>query len=139
MLLRASPRANTWARDALYAYVDPQVTLIEPGLFQTEMVRQANILPIHSTYNDERASVMREAVADADLPGDIEKGISVVYNVAQLADPPLHFPLGMDGVIAMKTAGELLVSTVNQYGSWSQDLLKAEMGEAALAIKNSYQ
>jgi len=116
-----------------------KITLIEPGFFQTEIVRQAPVIPIHPTYNNDTAKLFREVMAAGDLPGDINKGVAVIWSVAQLPDPPLHFPLGMDGVIAMKTAGELLIATATQYGGWSQNLLKAEMGEAARVIKNAYQ
>ncbi|KZT57337.1 NAD(P)-binding protein [Calocera cornea HHB12733] len=139
----ASKHALEGFTKTLATELDPswniKVTLIEPGFFQTEIVRQAKVVPIHPTYDDERASEVRDLMAAGDLPGDIEKGVSVIYNVARLSDPPLHFPLGGDGVVAMKTAGELLVTTVKQYGSWSQNLLKAEMGKAAITIKNAYQ
>jgi len=116
-----------------------KVTLIEPGFFQTEITRQAEIVPIHPVYGTESASTVRHSMEVGDLPGDIEKGVAVIHKVAQLPNPPLHFPLGMDGVNVMKKSGELLITTAGEYGAWSENLLKEQMGDTARIIKEAYQ
>ena len=58
--------------------------------------------------------------------GDPRKGMEVVYKLAALDDPPLHFPLGKDavGVVRAKT-GALLADT-EKYESWNEGLERSD-------------
>ncbi|EJT98536.1 NADP-binding protein [Dacryopinax primogenitus] len=96
---------------------------------------KATILPGHQNYDNETTASLRSALAIGECPGDIDKGVAIIYDVAQLSNPPLHFPLGLDGVKVMRTAGALLAETATQYGQMSEGLLRDTMGEAAHVIK----
>ena len=58
--------------------------------------------------------------------------MEVVYKLAALEDPPLHFPLGKDAVGAVRAKTSALLSDAEKYESWSEGLENsAQTGDGA--------
>ena len=48
--------------------------------------------------------------------------MEVVYKVAALEEPPLHFPLGKEVVNVVKAKTAALVADAEKYESWNEGL-----------------
>ena len=53
---------------------------------------------------------------------DVGKGVQKIYELTQLADPPLHLPLGLDSVRFVREYISELSREVEQYAPWSDDI-----------------
>ncbi|EMD35471.1 hypothetical protein CERSUDRAFT_116215 [Gelatoporia subvermispora B] len=98
-----------------------KVTLIEPGPFRTTAnINVANI-PQLVEYADTAATpgriYMKQEVAD-----DTRKAVVKIYDLTNMAEPPLHFPIGKPAVDVMKRKGESLIASAEAYASWSEGL-----------------
>ena len=57
------------------------------------------------------------------VDGDPAKAVLKMYELANLENPPLHFPLGKDSLGVLKKKIESLTMAFRDYESWSDDLL----------------
>lgn len=64
----------------------------------------------------------RDRLANLKLPGDVNKAIVKIYELAGLDNPPLRLPLGKDVVNSVKAQIASLTETVDKYESWSENL-----------------
>lgn len=64
----------------------------------------------------------RDRLANLKLPGDVNKAIVKIYELAGLDNPPLRLPLGKDVVSSLKAQIASLTDTVDKYESWSENL-----------------
>ena len=48
--------------------------------------------------------------------------MEVVYKLANLQDPPLHFPLGSNAVGMAKSKAAALLADTEKYESWNEGL-----------------
>ncbi|KAH9944674.1 NAD(P)-binding protein [Amylocystis lapponica] len=123
--------AVTAFTEGLAAEIAPEwnikITVADVGGFHTEIVGNSAIAVPHPAYDgpDSIATKVRQFVkSHAQLPvGDPQKGVQVLYKLANLADPPLRFPLGKDSVEAIKQKSASLLAVVQQYESWSEGLV----------------
>ena len=103
-----------------------QITLVEPGGFETEGVGNTIRSPQHPRYNKPTLpSVVTRKVMDRPenrLSGDVHKAVAKIYELTCLDNPPIRLPLGKDCVSAMKARIVALQAIVDQYESWSEDL-----------------
>lgn len=67
---------------------------------------------------------MQSFYANFVAPGDARKGMEVVYKLASVEDPPIHFPLSKSSVEAHKTKAKQLLEEAERFGSWSDDVDK---------------
>ncbi|PCH43825.1 NAD(P)-binding protein [Wolfiporia cocos MD-104 SS10] len=101
-----------------------KITLIEPGAFQSNVADVAVRSEPHPAYASptSRVSLFRPNLTEKALTGDTEKATEVIYKVAGLSEPPLHFPLGRDSVAHAKQLLTTFQTAVEQYGPWSDEL-----------------
>lgn len=108
-----------------------QVTLLEPGFFQTELI--SHIMKWTSPHPAYLTSPMPSAMRagwDAFMPaGDTTKLADVFYRAAAIPDPPLHFPLGRDAVANTKKMVAELGDALARYESWSDDVEFTSVGQ----------
>ena len=55
-------------------------------------------------------------------PGNAQKAMEAVHTLAELDDPPQHFPLGKDALEVVKKAATGRLADLEKYSSWSDDL-----------------
>ncbi len=103
-----------------------QVTIVEPGVFATNAFA-ATWAPAHPAYsNPELPTTALRASWDKYVPsGDPRKAMEIVYKLATLEQPPLHFPLGKDAVAIARTKSGALLADADKYESWSEGLDKS--------------
>ena len=61
---------------------------------------------------------------DLVFPGDAQKAVVKIYELTELESPPLRLPLGKDAVGAIKAKLTDILTNVQEYESWSEDLLR---------------
>jgi len=115
-----------------------KITSLVAGFFQTELARNAPAMPIPAAYTSDLSSGTRQLLAAGDLPGDINKAIEVIYKLSESPERPLHFPLGLDAIKIMTRVGQYYLETAEKFKSWSDDVLKDELGDMARIIKDTY-
>ena len=103
-----------------------QVTIIQPGGFDTGGAQRTPWAPPHPAYAGRAlpSIQMRDGWSGFTPTGDARKAMEAVYRLALLEDPPLRLPLGKGAVAAVKAHAEVLKANVEAYGSWSEDLDK---------------
>ncbi|KAG1887940.1 uncharacterized protein F5891DRAFT_1166949 [Suillus fuscotomentosus] len=101
-----------------------KICIIEPGLFHTDMVNKAEVLPQHPAYTDEsfETSVMRRKLIGAVFEGDAYKFTRTVYEVVQGGNIPKRLPMGLDAIELLNGKIELLKATVAETKGLSVDL-----------------
>lgn len=100
-----------------------KICIIEPGLFHTDVLNNAEVLPQHPAYTDESfASVIRRKVVGAVLEGDADKFTRTVYEVVQGGNIPKRLPMGLDSIDLLNGKIELLKATVAETKGLSVDL-----------------
>ncbi|RPD56674.1 NAD-P-binding protein [Lentinus tigrinus ALCF2SS1-7] len=126
----ASKHALEGASECLAAELDPawniKITIVEPASFHTEGQAKTTWVPAHPAYSNPElpASRMRNGWGTYSPPGDVRKAVEVIYKVASLPEPPLHFLLGENAIMyARKKLADLAADT-NKYESWSEGLKK---------------
>ncbi|PCH34688.1 NAD(P)-binding protein [Wolfiporia cocos MD-104 SS10] len=123
----ASKFALQGLTEALVTEVDPEwnikIVSIDSGAFRTNGPNAAIRIPPHPAYNKPNllSSKYRSWIDDPNLAlrGDVNKAVDVIYKVADLDDPPVHFPLGRDSVDVAKKKVESLLADVDKYATWS--------------------
>ncbi|KAH9940608.1 hypothetical protein B0H21DRAFT_754359 [Amylocystis lapponica] len=114
--------------EVLAAELDPawniKITIVEAGWFRTEIMGERMVRTIpHPAYcepNSKTADFRKYLEANPLVRGDTSLGMQVIYRLAALPDPPLHFPLGMDSVEAVRRKTARLISITDQFSSWSE-------------------
>jgi len=108
--------------EALAAEVDPawniKITLLEPGSFYTGGHGRGDVAPAHPAYKQPDMSKMLRGEGMSDPI----KGVEIIYRLASLPNPPLHFPLGQDSVSTMVDKAKKLLAAAEEYASWSEAL-----------------
>ena len=67
---------------------------------------------------------MRNGWGTYSPPGDVNKAVEVLYKIASLPDPPLHFVLGDTAILYVRKKLADLAADTDKYESWSQGLRK---------------
>ncbi|KAG1786683.1 uncharacterized protein HD556DRAFT_1521628 [Suillus plorans] len=101
-----------------------KICIIEPGLFHTDIVNKAEVLPQHPAYTDEsfETSVMRRRLVRAAFEGDAYKFTRTVYEVVQGGNIPKRLPMGLDAIKLLNGKIELFKATVAETKGLSVDL-----------------
>ncbi|PPR05040.1 hypothetical protein CVT24_010186 [Panaeolus cyanescens] len=114
--------------EALQQEMDPKwnikVTLIEPGPFKTGAAHNLEFLPIHPAYEHDLTlpgNMFRSFFTRA-LMGDPDKVSQVFLKLAQLENPPLHFPIHEYAVMFTRKKAQELNEAADKYESWSQGI-----------------
>jgi hypothetical protein len=118
--------------EGLQAELPPQwnirITIIQPGGFRTEWAKSSlRVLPQHSAYTDPSTptSQIRAYMFGAYAPkGDPAKAAQAMIKIANLDDPPLRIPLGVDAVEVVKGKCRNVLDEVEKY---------EEIGKSCLA------
>ncbi|EIW52326.1 NAD-P-binding protein [Trametes versicolor FP-101664 SS1] len=101
-----------------------KITILEPGFFQTEVVKVAKWSPTHPAYVKPTlpGSSMRAGWDSFVLPGDPTKAAEALYRAASIQNPPLHLVLGKDAIALAKKEAAELQDTIARFEDWSNDL-----------------
>ncbi|TFK84283.1 NAD(P)-binding protein [Polyporus arcularius HHB13444] len=118
--------------EALAGELDPawniKISIIEPGGFDTAALSKTWWAPAHPAYSNPAlpTAIMRGKWESSKfgVQGDARKAMEVLYKLAALEDPPLHFPLGKDAVEVVRKATTARVADAEKYASWSDNLGK---------------
>ena len=101
-----------------------QIIILEPGAFDTPGIGKTRPAPAHPAYsNKELPGNVRRSIWEQFRPqGDARKGMEVIYKLATLEEPPLHFPLGKDAVNTVRAKTAALLADTEKYESWNEGL-----------------
>lgn len=91
-------------------------------MFRTEApINNAIITPLHPAYENSPSAKLRESVTEdfVNAAPAAAEAAERFYNVSQLADPPLHLPLGKFAVKAATTHYTKVLEETKQYANWS--------------------
>ena len=103
-----------------------QISIIEPGGYNTKGLNNSYDAPPHPAYGKPNlpSFVARSILSDPNyvLPGDLNKGVAKIYELACLQNPPLRLPLGKDAVESVKAQLASVTAEVEKYESWSDNL-----------------
>ncbi|KAI0369413.1 NAD-P-binding protein [Pilatotrama ljubarskyi] len=125
----ASKHALEGMTESLAQELDPawniKITLVEPGWFRTAAVGKIIWSTRHPAYTnpDLPANRFRAQWDGFASPGDTRKAVEVFYKIAALPEPPLRFPVGKDALRLIRRKLSTLEASMDQYESWSEDLL----------------
>ncbi|EMD37817.1 hypothetical protein CERSUDRAFT_154724 [Gelatoporia subvermispora B] len=116
--------------EALAKEIDPswniKITIVEPGSFATEGPPKAIVVDPHPAYAQAPAAVVRAWVSSRAANGpagsDPLKAVHTFYRLANLVEPPLHFPIGKDAIEGLRKKTEGLLADTAAYASWSEGL-----------------
>lgn len=75
-----------------------QVTVVAPGMFRTNFISNTTLVVAQNkiaAYGLEEHIKMLQGF-DGNQPGDPKKLAKVLFDISNLAEPPLHLPLGTD-------------------------------------------
>ncbi|EJF55823.1 NAD(P)-binding protein [Dichomitus squalens] len=117
--------------EGLASEIDPawniKITIIEPGGFDTPGIGKTAWAPAHPAYSKKElpGNFFRSILKELRPQGDPRKGMEVVYKLATLEDPPLHFPLGKDAVDLVRKKTATLLADTEKYESWNEGLEKS--------------
>ena len=101
-----------------------QITILEPGAFDTPGIGKTRPAPAHPAYSNKElpGNVLRSIWEQFRPQGDARKGMEVIYKLAALEEPPLHLPLGKDVVYAFKAKNTSMLADAKKYESWKEGL-----------------
>ena len=109
--------------EALAAEAKPfgvHVTVVYPGTFRTNFLAGSSLMlptqPV-ADYTEVRAAEKQWSAYDGQQPGDPEKAMAVLVEVASSATPPLHLFLGPD---AYDVATKKEVEVQKQRATWQE-------------------
>jgi len=115
--------------ESLAAELDPEwnikITVVEPGGFRTEGLSSMVTIAPHPAYVKptlHSVMVRQHLKSNQQLVGNVTKGVEKIYKLTELADPPLHFPLGKDAIGVAKKKTARLAEETDKYSSWSEGL-----------------
>ncbi|KAI0717997.1 NAD(P)-binding protein [Cerioporus squamosus] len=131
----ASKHALEGFSESLIKEVNPawniKGTIIELGGFVTKMASAIQFAPRHPAYpvTDSIHHKMREVWETRPQDAvrllrmsDPAKGVQKIFEITQLANPPLRMPLGKESVTFIQQFAAELAKTAEEYASWSDDL-----------------
>ena len=124
-------KVSSYALSARYVVLNEvQISLVEPGVFYTEIVKRAGV--------GATIQYSHPAYASPTLPGNVlrnhfigkderigaspAKAVERIYDLSLLPNPPLRLILGKDAVEGVKKQIQSLEEDVTRYGSWSEGL-----------------
>jgi NADP-dependent 3-hydroxy acid dehydrogenase YdfG len=113
--------------EALYAELLPlgiHVTVVEPGGFRTEFLREQSIVNAEASISDYAGSVgmIRGLFRDSKnipLPGDPSKLAQAVLHLASSDNPPLRLPLGTDALQRMMEKNAFVEKKTGQWRTFA--------------------
>ena len=119
--------------ESLSAEVAPfgvKVTIVEPGYFRTEFLSSGS-LRVPANQLDEYALVreseaMHRGQIGGNQPGDPEKAVVAMIQIAQEANPPLHLFLGQD---AYDITNEKIEALQSDLETWKAVTIATGFGE----------
>lgn len=100
-----------------------KVTLVEPGPFRTYFAassfKQAET--VIADYQN-TAGVFRERMkqVNGQQEGDPEKAAKIIFDLAQVAEPPLRLPLGKIAVLSLKSKIEMVTTDLHKFASLAE-------------------
>ncbi|OSC98059.1 NAD-P-binding protein [Trametes coccinea BRFM310] len=124
----ASKHALEGLTKSLASEIDPawniKITLIEPAGFETGGQSKVIWGPPHPAYENPElpATKMRTGFGQYKPGNDPRKGAEAFYNIALVDDPPLQFPIGQMAVTYAKKTADRLLTDIDKYASWSDDM-----------------
>jgi len=81
--------------------------------------------PAHPAYDGSTlpvAAARKWLEEDLAVRGDATRGVEIIYRIAALPEPPLHFPMGKDCVQSVTGKITRLQTEIDEYESWSEGL-----------------
>jgi len=128
----ASKYALEGITESLVTELDPawniKISLAEMGFFRTNFVKNHTYSVYeHPAYANPQllGNVTRSMLANVDpsmIKGDPDKLAKRLYELANLADPPLRIMLGLEGPAMLKPKLERDAAEREKYASWAEGL-----------------
>jgi len=128
----ASKYALEGISECIAAEIDPawniKITLAEMGYFRTNFVKNHTYKVYeHPAYTNPNliGNITRDMLAKVDptiIKGDPDKLAKRLYELANLADPPLRVMLGAEGPIMLKPKLEKDAAEREKYAAWADGL-----------------
>ncbi|CAL1713830.1 unnamed protein product [Somion occarium] len=127
----ATKHALEGLTEAMAKELDPEwnikIVIIEPGVFRTNITSTSLIkIPPHPAYakpTNPSTFVRSLFEPSAESHGsDAAKACEKFYDLAQLPDPPLRFPVGKDVFGRIRTQLKSIADDAEKYESWSEGL-----------------
>ncbi|KAH9843766.1 uncharacterized protein C8Q71DRAFT_902921 [Rhodofomes roseus] len=117
--------------EALAGELDPgwnvKITLIEPGAFRTGAV-STNLpsVPLQGPYAKPNSmpAVVRSIINEENfkqLPHPTH-AVAAMYKLTTIPDPPLHLPLGQQGIDIVKRKLTSMLAETDKFASWSDGM-----------------
>ena len=109
-----------------------QATLIAPSGYATNNKNNVVLCDAHPAYTNPNLPttmgrmIMASGASPIKLDGDLKKAVAKIYDLASVASPPLHFPLGKDAVKNFRAHFAEVSAEVDKYESWSEGLAPDE-------------
>lgn len=132
----ASKHALDGLTQALASELDPKWNIkiinVLPSFFRTDIDAKsgAPIQP-HPAYTESTGKVWQylRSVFNPNRAvriGDPKKAAEKIYEASRLPQPPFRLPLGPQAVEETRKKAEALAKAVEEYGSWSDDVLEEQ-------------
>ncbi|EMD35542.1 hypothetical protein CERSUDRAFT_96656 [Gelatoporia subvermispora B] len=125
----ASKHALEGVTEALVKELDPdwniKITLIQPGPFRTSVRSNFSIIPADPAYTHPAAAAGRAwatTITEYEDADDPLKAVRRFYELVDLPEPPLRFPIGKFVVESLQEKAQSLLADANTYKSWSDGL-----------------
>ncbi|OSC98222.1 NAD-P-binding protein [Trametes coccinea BRFM310] len=124
----ASKFALEGLSECLASELDPawniKVTLVQPGSYRTPGFGKVIWSPPHPAYSnpDLPATKLRAIWNSVNSSGDPAKAAKAFYEIGNMANPPLHVPVGKDSSAVIRKKLADLTAEVDKYEYLSQDL-----------------
>jgi len=103
-----------------------KITIIEPCWFHTDGISRSLVrTPSHPAYDKPTlrvAAARKWPEGNPVVRGDATRRVEIIYRIAALPEPPLHFPMGKDCVQSVKGKITRLQTEIDEYESWSRGL-----------------
>ena len=102
--------------------------MIAPGGYATNSNNNLVVFAAPPAYTAPHlpTAIIRKLMASGEVPfqldGDLKKAVAKIYELASVASPPLHFPLGVNAVQNIRTHLAEVGKEVDEYESWSEGL-----------------
>ncbi|MBP1651142.1 MAG: short-chain dehydrogenase/reductase [Bacteroidetes bacterium] len=93
-----------------------KATVVLPGYFRTNFLG-ADLSVTESKYQSVKDSIQWHADLDGKQPGDPEKGVAAIIEMAKSDHPPLNFLIGKD---AAELVPEKLQSILDEISEWKE-------------------
>ncbi|KAI0076327.1 NAD(P)-binding protein [Panus rudis PR-1116 ss-1] len=114
---------------SLVAELDPEwnikITLIEAGTFRTDAVQNSILIhpsPMYDKPTLPGVHIRQHLMGDQSSWGNPVKAAEKIYQITQVADPPLRLPLGKDLYQLIPPEINQIQDDLAKYESWTNDL-----------------